>query len=138
VLRRPARLVVFCFVVLGLTAACGGASKPRVTSTSNGSGDVPRWVQEERLPRAAVPGAALFASTGCTACHVYAGSGHTILGAPDLTAYGQRHLGAAYDIHFLRCPSCVKHNSPMPSFDTLGPRRLRRLAVFLEDSQGIR
>jgi mono/diheme cytochrome c family protein len=92
----------------------------------------------ERLPRAAVPGAALFASAGCTACHVYAGSGHANLDAPDLTAYGRLHLGTAFDIRFLRCPACVKSDSPMPAFNVLGNKRLRQLAVFLEASKGIR
>jgi hypothetical protein len=92
----------------------------------------------ERLPRAAVPGAAAFESAGCTSCHTYAGSGHANLGAPDLTAYGRLRLGTAFDIHFLRCPSCVKSGSPMPAFDTLGDKRLRQLAIFLEASKGIR
>jgi cytochrome c oxidase subunit II len=100
--------------------------------------DVPRWVHIERLPPAAVPGAALFGAEGCGACHTYAGSGHANLGAPDLTAYGLLHLGTAFDIHFLRCPSCVKSGSPMPAFEELGNKRLRQLAVFLEASKGIR
>ena len=126
-------------IVIGLTAACGGSSsKTRSTLAPDGGGDVPQWVQKERLPRAAVPGAELFASSGCTACHTYAGSGHTNLGAPDLTAYGQLHRGNAFEIRFLRCPTCVKSGSPMPAFDSLGGKRLRQLAVFLEASRGIR
>ena len=95
-------------------------------------------MQQERLPREAVPGAELFLAQGCTACHVYAGSGHATMGAPDLTAYGRLQLGEAFDVRFLRCPSCVKSDSPMPAFDSLGDRQLRRLAVFLEASKGIR
>jgi cytochrome c1 len=134
--RRPARLLLFYLLVLGSTAGCGGSSPAH--STTGPSGDVARWVQQEKLPRAAVPGAALFASAGCTACHTYAGSGHANVGAPDLTAYGTRGLGTAFDVHFMRCPSCVKHDSPMPPFDALGNKRLRQLAVFLEESTGIR
>jgi hypothetical protein len=124
-------------IALALTTACGGSSNSQATSRSTG-GDVAEWVQMERLPRAAVPGAALFVSEGCGACHTYAGSGHANVGAPDLTAYGRLHLGTAFDIHFLRCPSCVKSGSPMPAFDALGDKRLRQLAVFLEASKGIR
>jgi cytochrome c peroxidase len=135
---RPGRLLLVCLLlVLGVTA-CGGSSTSTATSGTNGSGEVQRWVHDERLPRAAVPGAALFASAGCTACHIYAGSGHANLGAPDLTAYGRLHLGRDFDIRFLRCPTCVKSGSPMPAFDTLGNKGLRRLAVFLEASKGIR
>lgn len=144
--RRPARLLLFCLrggalagVAIGLTAACGGSSpNSRSTLAPDGGGEVSQWVQKERLPRSAVPGAELFASSGCTACHIYAGSGHANVGAPDLTAYGRLHLGTAFDIRFLRCPSCVKSGSPMPPFDSLGSKRLRQLAVFLEASKGIR
>jgi cytochrome c1 len=80
----------------------------------------------------------VFASAGCKACHTYAGSGNGNLGAPDLTAYGRQHLGTAFDIRFLRCPSCVKSGSIMPRFDRLGNERLRQLAVFLEASKGVR
>jgi cytochrome c oxidase subunit 2 len=126
-------------VTTGLTVACGGSSsQPRPTGTSTPTGEVSSWVQQERLPPAAVPGAELFLAQGCTACHVYAGSGHANLGAPELTAYGRLHLGEAFDIRFLRCPSCVKSDSPMPAFDSLGDKQLRQLAVFLEASKGIR
>jgi cytochrome c oxidase subunit II len=123
----------------GLTAACGsGSSQPQSTATSTPTGQVASWVQQERLPRAAVPGAELFLAQGCTACHIYAGSGHANMGAPDLTAYGGLHLGEAFDVRFLRCPSCVKSDSPMPAFDSLGAKQLHQLAVFLEASKGIR
>jgi hypothetical protein len=144
--RRTTRLLLSCLragalagVVIGLTAACGNrSSKARSTRAQDGGGDVPQWVQQERLPRAAVPGAELFASSGCTACHIYAGSGHSNLGAPDLTAYGDLHRGYAFDIRFLRCPTCVDSGSPMPAFDSLGSKQLRQLAVFLEASRGVR
>jgi cbb3-type cytochrome oxidase cytochrome c subunit len=90
----------------------------------------------EDLPPAAVPGARLFAVSGCTTCHTYAGSGETNLGAPDLTAIGSRHLGIAVEVEHLRCPSCVAPGSPMPRYRVLGNTRLHRLAVFLEDSKG--
>lgn len=134
----PLRFGAVAGIVVALTTGCGSSSNPRPTATTTVSGDVSSWVQRERLPRAAVPGAELFAAQGCTACHVYAGSGHANLGAPDLTEYGRLHLGKPFDIRFLRCPSCVKSGSPMPPFDTLGDKRLRQLAVFLEASKGIR
>jgi mono/diheme cytochrome c family protein len=142
--RRP-RLVLLALrggalaaVATGLTAACGGGSSQPSTGTSTPTGQVASWVQQERLPRAAVPGAELFLAQGCTACHTYAGSGHANMGAPDLTTYGRLHRGEAFDVRFLRCPSCVESDSPMPAFGSLGDRQLRRLAVFLEASQGIR
>jgi cbb3-type cytochrome oxidase cytochrome c subunit len=95
-------------------------------------------VHEVRLPPAAIPGAAVFATAGCTACHTYAGAGHSVLGAPDLTAIGLRHLGVALEIRHLRCPSCVRSGSSMPAYGALGTKRLRELAIFLEASKGIR
>jgi hypothetical protein len=96
-----------------------------------------RWVKLEHLPKKAIPGAVLFTSAGCTACHVYAGSGGSNLNAPPLTAIGRRRLGIRFQIAHLKCPSCVRPGSPMPPFGSLGRRRLRRLAVFLEASKGI-
>ena len=97
---------------------------------------VPRWIKFEHLPQKAIPGAKLFLSAGCEACHRYAGTGSSNLGAPPLTAIGRPHLGIAFQIAHLKCPSCVNPGSPMPPFGALGKRRLRQLAVFLEASKG--
>ena len=99
---------------------------------------VHEWAEEQRLPPAAVPGARLFAETGCLACHTYTGAGSANLGAPDLTREGRRGRGVAWRIRHLACPRCVGPDSAMPSFDALGRTKLRRLAVFLEASKGRR
>jgi mono/diheme cytochrome c family protein len=80
----------------------------------------------------------LRAALRCTVCHTYAGTGHMNLGAPDLTAIGSRDLGIRFQVDHLRCPACVNPGSPMPAFRSLGNARLHQLAVFLEDSKGIR
>ena len=90
---------------------------------------------DENLPANAFPGARLFADAGCTACHTYAHIGSSNLGAPDLTAIGSRHLGIAFEIRHLQCPSCVNPGSSMPQFGSLGRKRLRQLAIFLEASK---
>jgi cytochrome c oxidase subunit 2 len=99
---------------------------------------VARWVRVEHLPNQAIRGAALFQAAGCTACHTYAGTGSRNLNAPPLTAIGRRHLGIRFQIAHLKCPSCVNPGSPMPAFRSLGEKRLRQLAIFLEASKGIR
>jgi hypothetical protein len=99
---------------------------------------VPRWVKVEHLPKKAILGAVLFERTGCIACHTYAGSGSRNLNAPPLTAIGRRHLGVRFQIAHLKCPSCVTPESPMPGFASLGKKRLRQLAIFLEASKGLR
>jgi mono/diheme cytochrome c family protein len=98
--------------------------------------NVPHWITAEKLPPNAEPGAKLFAVAGCTACHTYLGSGSSNLGAPDLTSIGTRNLGIDFQVRHLKCPSCVNPGSPMPKFESLGDKRLRDLAVFLEASKG--
>jgi hypothetical protein len=98
---------------------------------------VPRWIKLEHLPQGAIRGAVIFRRAGCTACHVYAGTGTQNLGAPPLTAIGRRHLGIRFQVAHLRCPSCVNPGSPMPPFASLGRARLHQLAIFLEASKGL-
>ena len=114
-----------------LAAACGGHS-----GSSSTGGEVARWVKVEQLPKQAIPGAKLFESKGCLTCHMYAGSGHTVLNAPDLTAIGTKKYGIRFQIAHLKCPSCVIHGSTMPPSTSLSPTQLRQLAVFLEASKG--
>src|SRR5436189_2251801 len=112
-----------------------GATAPRALALEL-IADVPHCFHAEKLPPAAVPGAKLFAVAGCTACHTYLGAGGSQLGAPDLTAIGTRKLGIDFQIRHLKCPSCVNPGSPMPKFASLGDKRLRQLAIFLENSKG--
>jgi cbb3-type cytochrome oxidase cytochrome c subunit len=126
------RWLALVALLVALVSGCGG----HATSGSEGPGQVPRWAQLEHLPKQAIPGAAVFVSAGCLACHVYAGSGRTNLNAPDLTAIGRRQLGIQFLVSHLKCPSCVNPGSPMPPFASLGERRLHQLAVFMEASKG--
>ena len=131
-------VIALLFLVLGL-AGCGAATHGSGSPESPGSENlrqVPRWVEEEGLPQRAVPGAQLFAQSGCLLCHTYLGSGERNLGAPDLTVKGVKHKGIRFQIAHLKCPSCVSPGSPMPRFQDLGRANLRRLAIFLEASTG--
>jgi hypothetical protein len=134
-MRRLALLVL----ALPLCAGCLGSNNQGVANEGGGpQRNVPSWVKQENLPPNAIPGAELFAVTGCTACHMYAGFGKQQLNAEDLTAIGSRNLGIAFEIAHLKCPSCVNRGSPMPPFESLGRKRLRQLAIFLEASKGTR
>jgi hypothetical protein len=129
------RRLVLLALVVAACAGCGGSG----TSVPDGPvTPVAHWVKAERLPAEAVPGAKIFSVAGCLGCHVYAGSGKQVLDAPDLTAVGVRRNGIAFEIAQLKCPACVHPGSPMPSFASLGRKRLRALAVFLEASKGTR
>ena len=140
------RLLLLAFLV-PLAAGCGwfgafstdhATSSPREALASQVTRNIPSWIEDEHLPPQAYRGARLFATSGCTACHTYDGSGGTNLNAPDLTAIGRRHLGVRFQIAHLKCPSCVNPGSPMPPFGSLGRVHLHQLAIFLEASKGLR
>jgi menaquinol-cytochrome c reductase cytochrome b/c subunit len=134
--RRPVAIVAALLTIASMAVLTYKGATAREALASEVIADVPTWVQKQNLPPAAVPGAKLFATAGCTACHTYLGAGGQNLGAPDLTSIGSRNLGIDFQIRHLKCPSCVNPGSPMPKFESLGDQRLRQLAIFLEASKG--
>ena len=122
---------------LGLSGCSDGAT-PEQALNSRMKEQVPRWAREQGFAgnEVALAGANLFADSGCTNCHTYLDSGSVNLGAPDLSAEGAKRKGVAYQVAFLKCPSCVRQGSQMPPFSALGAADLRKLAVFLEASKG--
>jgi menaquinol-cytochrome c reductase cytochrome b/c subunit len=134
--QRPVAMVAAVLTVISMAVLTWKGATAQEALASEVQGDVPAWIKAESLPPAAVPGAHLFAAAGCTACHTYNGAGGSNLGAPDLTAIGSRNLGIQFQINHLQCPSCVNPGSPMPKFASLGTKRLRQLAIFLEASKG--
>jgi mono/diheme cytochrome c family protein len=133
---RPVAMVAAVLTVISMGMLTWKGATAQEALASEVIHDVPRWIQQEKLPPEAVPGAKLFATSGCTACHTYAGSGGSNLGAPDLTAIGSRISSKSFQIAHLKCPSCVNPGSPMPSFASLGDARLEQLATFLVNSKG--
>jgi menaquinol-cytochrome c reductase cytochrome b/c subunit len=133
---RPVAMVAAVLTIVSMAVLTWKGATAKEALASEVIQDVPRWVSDERLPSNALPGAKLFASAGCTACHTYDGSGGSNLGAPDLTDIGTRNLGIQFQINHLKCPSCVNPGSPMPKFASLGDARLHQLAIFLEASKG--
>ncbi len=134
--RRPVAVVGAVLVVLSMAVLTWKGATAKEALASEVIADVPNWVKQEKLPQNAVPGARLFAVAGCTACHTYLGTGSSNLGAPDLTAIGTRKLGIDFQIRHLKDPASVVPGSPMPKFASLGEKRLRELAIFLEASKG--
>jgi cytochrome c553 len=126
-------------LILGLSGCAGIPFRERESLSSGLQAAVPGWAKKEGFAgnRQAVAGANLFAASGCTNCHRYAGIGSSELGAPNLTAEGRKGRGVQFQIAHLKCPSCVTRGSPMPSFTALGAGNLRRVAVFLEASKGV-
>jgi len=134
--RRPVAVVAAALTVVSMAVLTWDGATAKEALASEVIADVPNWITAEKLPPAAVPGAKLFATAGCTACHTYLGVGSSNLGAPDLTSIGSRNLGITFQVNHLKCPSCVNPGSPMPKFESLGEERLKQLATFLEASKG--
>jgi mono/diheme cytochrome c family protein len=135
-LRRPVAIAaaVLVAVSMGVLTYKGATAKEALGAELKAA--VPGWVKKEKLPPNAVPGANLFATSGCLNCHTYLGAGGSQLGAPDLTAEGSKNKGVTFQIQHLKCPSCVNKGSPMPSFADFGDANLRKIALFLEASKG--
>jgi menaquinol-cytochrome c reductase cytochrome b/c subunit len=134
--HRPVAMVAAVLTVISMGVLTWKGATAKEALASEVIADVPTWVKENNLPPEAIPGAKLFATAGCTACHTYLGSGSSNLGAPDLSAIGTRNLGIDFQVRHLECPSCVNPGSPMPKFASLGTDRLHQLAIFLEASKG--
>jgi cytochrome c553 len=109
-------------------AACLAKASCRAT--------VARWAKVERLPASVLDGARIAAVSGCLSCHRYAGRGVTSGSAPDLTRAGRKGASAAALVKRLRCPTCVRKGSAMPSYAAYGDANLRRVAEFLRASRG--
>jgi quinol---cytochrome c reductase cytochrome c subunit, bacillus type len=134
--RRPVAVVIFILTVISMGVLTWKGATAKEALASETLAAVPSWVEKENLPPAAVPGAKLFAQSGCLTCHTYLGTGSSNLGAPDLTAEGTKNRGIDFQIRHLKCPACVTPGSPMPSFASLGDANLRKIAIFLESSKG--
>src|ERR1700741_4237265 len=66
---RPVAMVAGVLVILSMGILTWKGATAKEALASEVIQDVPRWIQQENLPPAAVPGAMLFATSGCTACH---------------------------------------------------------------------
>ena len=134
--RRPVAVIIFILTVIAMGTLTYKGATAKESLASETLGAVPGWVKKNDLPPAAVPGAKLFAQSGCLTCHTYLGSGSSNLGAPDLSKEGAKGRGLQFQIDHLKCPSCVNPGSPMPPFASLGDENIRKIAIFLEASKG--
>jgi menaquinol-cytochrome c reductase cytochrome b/c subunit len=137
-LRRPVAVVgaILAIVSMGVLTYKGATAKEALGTEE--LLNVPTWAKKEGYTgnAEAIAGAKLFAQIGCLNCHTYNGSGAGNLGAPDLSAEGAKGRGIKFQIAHLKCPSCVRAGSPMPSFALQGAVNLQALATFLEASKG--
>src|SRR5213080_2565100 len=94
-LRRPVAIIAAVLVVvsMGVLTYKGATAKEALASEVVQA--VPTWAQRQGFAddKDAVAGATVFATSGCTACHTYLGTGSSNLGAPDLPAIGKSARG---------------------------------------------
>jgi menaquinol-cytochrome c reductase cytochrome b/c subunit len=136
-LRRPVAVVAAVLVVLsmGVLTYKGATAKEALASEVQAA--VPKWAQREGFAnnKEAIAGANAFATSGCTACHTYLGTGGGNLGAPDLSAEGTKGKGVQGLQSYIADPSKFGNNV-MPKFASLGPKTLHAIGVFLDASKG--
>jgi ubiquinol-cytochrome c reductase cytochrome b subunit/menaquinol-cytochrome c reductase cytochrome b/c subunit len=135
--RRPVAVVAAILTVLAmgvLTYKGAVASEPLAGEIA---GAVPTWGKREGFSdnKAAVAGAKVFATAGCTTCHSYLGSGASGPG-PDLTSIGKTSNRGVDGFDQYVADPAKFGNNVMPSFKNLGAENLHNLGEFLQASKG--
>jgi menaquinol-cytochrome c reductase cytochrome b/c subunit len=135
--RRPVAMtaLVLTAISMGVLTWKGATAKEALASEVVQA--VPSWAKQQGFEnnKEALAGARLFATSGCTACHTYLGTGTSALGAPDLSEIGRSGQGADFFVRYVGDPSQFGNNV-MPKFKSLGEERLRQIAAFLVASKG--
>ncbi len=136
-LRRPVAVVAAALVVLSMGVLTYKGATAKEALASEVVQAVPTWAQREGFADSAdaVAGAKIFASSGCTACHTYLGTGSSNLGAPDLSSIGKGGRGVQGFATYVADPSKFG-NTVMPKFASLGQDKLKQLGEFLNASKG--
>jgi menaquinol-cytochrome c reductase cytochrome b/c subunit len=141
--RRPVAIVAAILTAVAMGVLTWKGATTREFLASEAPALALEFQKGNDLPRAALPGAELFAASGCLNCHTYLSYGSSNLGAPDLTEEGLKNRGIQWQIDHLINPASKTPGSQMPSFANLGnpdvggdPENLRNLAIFLEASKG--
>ena len=134
--RRPVAVVAAVLVVIsmGVLTYKGATAKEAIASEVVQA--VPSWAQRQGFTNnaEAVAGAKIFASSGCTACHTYLGTGSSNQGAPDLSNEATRGKSKQQLMAYIRDPSQFGNNV-MPKFG-FSDQQLSQLAAFLLASKG--
>src|SRR6476659_2975398 len=135
-LRRPVAVIAAVLVVISMGVLTYKGATAKEALASEVVQVVPTWAQRQGFAdnKEAVAGATVFASSGCTACHTYLGTGSSNLGAPDLSAIGKGGQGPEFFATYVADPSKAGNNV-MPKFAALGDVKLHQLGVFLSESK---
>jgi mono/diheme cytochrome c family protein len=135
--RRPVAVIAAILVVISMGVLTYKGATAKEALASEVLQAVPTWAQRQGFAdnAAAVEGAKVFASSGCTACHTYLGTGSSNLGAPDLSSIGKNGQGPTFFSNYVSDPSKFGNNV-MPKFASLGQDKLHQLGEFLAASKG--
>jgi quinol---cytochrome c reductase cytochrome c subunit, bacillus type len=135
-LRRPVAVIAAVLVVIsmGVLTWKGAVAKEALASEVREA--VPSWAKQQGFEdnEDAIAGADIFASSGCTACHTYLGTGSSNAGAPDLSDEGTKGRSKQNLMSYIRDPSQFG-NTVMPKFG-FSDKELGELAEFLLASKG--
>src|SRR3954465_5530338 len=136
-LRRPVAVIAAVLVVLSMGVLTYKGATAKEALASEVVQAVPTWAARQGFQdnQEAIAGAKIFASSGCTACHTYLGTGSSNQGAPDLSAIGKNGPGPDFFSKYIADPSKFGNNV-MPKFGSLGEQKLHQLGVFLSASKG--
>ena len=135
--RRPVAIVASILVVISMGVLTYKGATAKEALASEVVQAVPTWAAQQGFQdnKQAVAGATIFASSGCTACHTYLGTGSSNLGAPDLSSIGKSGRGVQGFANYVADPSKFGNNV-MPKFASLGQAKLTQLGEFLNASKG--
>src|SRR6266566_1813286 len=135
-LRRPVAVVAAVLVVLSMGVLTYKGATAKEALASEVVQAVPTWAQRQGFQnnQDALAGARIFASSGCTACHTYLGTGSSNQGAPDLSAEGTKGRNKQFLMAYIHDPSKFGNNV-MPKFG-FDDQQLSQLAAFLLASKG--
>src|SRR2546426_7132939 len=133
---RPVAIVGAILVVLSMGVLTYKGATAKEALASEVVQAVPTWAQRQGFTgnAEALAGAKIFASSGCTACHTYLGTGSSNQGAPDLSAEGTKGRTKQFFMQYIRDPSKFGNNV-MPKFG-FNDQQLSQLAAFLLASKG--
>jgi len=134
--RRPVAVIGAVLVVLSMGELTYKGATAKEALASEVVQAVPTWAQRQGFAgnAQAVAGAKIFASSGCTACHTYLGTGSSNQGAPDLSAEGKKGRNKQFFVQYIPDPAKFGNNV-MPKFD-FDNQQLSQLAAFLMASKG--
>ena len=134
--RRPVAVIGAVLVILSMGELTYKGATAKEALASEVVQAVPAWAQRQGFAgnAQAIAGAKIFASSGCTACHTYLGTGSSNQGAPDLSAEGKKGRNKQFFMQYIRDPSKFGNNV-MPKFG-FDAQQLSQLAAFLMASKG--